>query len=243
MNWAALQVARVAGVFGAVAILGLVATGIDVVVLGGDGSTALANGLALLLAALIWAGAVTFLRRRGAEEELHRAHGDVRRADAAGRARIERQAASVEREGGCVQCGQVFPTVRLALDHVARAHDDGDLTPEELALLVVAITPDDEVSEGSAPHPSRRRRPSFRTSVATILGLAILACAVWIAGEQHYQSCVETAAAKHPVDSGPDEDFGGLGGWGGLDSNAGLALEAEQAQRRNAIAACSRWPI
>jgi hypothetical protein len=66
-------------------------------------------------------------------------------------------------------------------------------------------------------------RPAIVAVAAFAVVLVLLLA--WIGGEQHYRSCIEKAALEHPV------PVGGAGAPG-----------PSLAERRAAIAGCSRWP-
>ncbi|MBJ7518460.1 MAG: hypothetical protein JHC84_02090 [Solirubrobacteraceae bacterium] len=148
MVWLATQVARVCLGFGGLAVVALVIAGIllvfDGTALEANGGPAMVLGGWAVVLVVAWSGwqvAMSVLARRGSHADLLRARGDSDGAAQADRAERER-VAQLPSPTGCLGCGETFPTVQRAMDHVAREHDDGDMTEMELHALVVGLRDD-----------------------------------------------------------------------------------------------------
>jgi hypothetical protein len=88
------------------------------------------------------------------------------------------------------------------------------------------------------------RGVAISASVATVIALVLLG---WIGGELHYQSCIRSAEARHPVAfeqaRPPTAGGGGVRGGSAVGSGGFVVYPANDRQARSAaIADCSRWP-
>ena len=106
----------------------------------------------------------------------------------------------------------------------------------------VETRPVRELAETGDGEPARRRLPSRRTAeqaVAAVIGLLLIGALLWIAGELHYQSCIQAAQARTLA---PTTRQGQLPPK--LDNAINRALgRAPTESREGAVRGCSRLPF
>ena len=106
----------------------------------------------------------------------------------------------------------------------------------------VETRPVRELAEAGDGEPARRRLPSRRTAeqaVAAVIGVLLIVALLWIAGELHYQSCIQAAQART---SAPTTGQGQLPPK--IDNAIDRALgRAPTESRGEAVRGCSRLPF
>lgn len=77
--------------------------------------------------------------------------------------------------------------------------------------------------------------------IAVVLAALAIGVGVWIAGEWHYDNCVDAAEATHPITTVREEPPGADNPF--IPSSGPTTRVLGVTNRREAIEACSRWPL